>query len=400
MTMTSIFLSLYNITTLFLFVLTRSAGSTFSTSALCPPSCDDRGADGRDRFSSHDIHRLSMCNMPMLLDFNVHAAFNNTDPYADIFACSTNLASGIFARDVNINDTTTCGIPLTHHKMSSFSVIRSGPSTSTNSSTAIDALRIIQGDLSPQRTACNSTTSIVIVGDSVVGVYAGASVPPSVLSKHVLERLVADIKSDETAGSVYIESCDDCSGMESLTMGVVIGDFNTLPLAHSAISAWSHGSCMTTKSTANSTAVPWQSFDLPLLSHPPLTTNKSAEYNYSSRRRTWLSPRSDCSTVQVKSGDSCASLATECGISATDFTKYNNDPSLCSTLTPGQHVCCSSGSLPDFAPKPQEDGTCATHTVVSDDTCSGVAVANSITVGDIGKWLVYLVASSECLSTS
>ena len=100
----------------------------------------------------------------------------------------------------------------------------------------------------------------------------------------------------------------------------------------------------------------------------------------------WLARRGDCSTVQVQSGNSCASLATECGITAAQFTQYNPSKTLCSTLSPGQDVCCSPGTLPDFAPKPQADGTCATHAVVTDDTCSSIASANSITLTDIGNW--------------
>lgn len=381
-----------NIITLLSFLLTRSAGSLLSSSALCPSSCYDGGAAGGRFDAYHDTNRLSMCKSPMLLDFNVHNAFSNPDTHTSILACSTDLASSIFARDITSNNTSAnttsaCGIPLTHNTTSHFNIIHSGSSNSTNSPTDIQGLRIIQRELSYQNTTtCKSTTSFIIVGNSVVGVYAGASVPAEQFSKLVLDSLVDDIESNGAADNVYIESCNGSPSMSSLTMGIVIGNFTALPLVQSAISAWSHGGCMTTNSTANSTATPWQSFDLPLLSHPPLATNTSAKWNYSPRSRPRLARRSSCSTVQVKSGDSCALLATECGISAADFTKYNSNPSLCSALSPGQHVCCSAGSLPDFAPKPQADGTCATHTVVSDDTCSSIASANSITVTDISKW--------------
>lgn len=101
------------------------------------------------------------------------------------------------------------------------------------------------------------------------------------------------------------------------------------------------------------------------------------------RRSTPLWSRDDCSTVQVVSGDGCASLAAECGISGEDLSKYNPASDFCATLQVGQHICCSEGSLPDFSPKPNSDGTCATYTVVADDTCSGIASANSLSVDDI-----------------
>jgi GH18 family chitinase len=93
-----------------------------------------------------------------------------------------------------------------------------------------------------------------------------------------------------------------------------------------------------------------------------------------------------CSTVQVASGDSCASLAAKCSINSTAFNEYNPSPTLCSTLTPGEHVCCSAGSLPDYAPQPSANGTCYTYHVASGDDCSSLAASYSITVDKIGSY--------------
>ncbi|AEO66607.1 glycoside hydrolase family 18 protein [Thermothielavioides terrestris NRRL 8126] len=93
-----------------------------------------------------------------------------------------------------------------------------------------------------------------------------------------------------------------------------------------------------------------------------------------------------CSYILVQPGDGCASLASRCGISGADFTTYNPSPTLCSTLVPGQPVCCSAGSLPNLAPQPNPDGTCATHTVVAGDTCWDIANKNYITTDNIEQW--------------
>ncbi|KAJ7478896.1 hypothetical protein FB451DRAFT_1395510 [Mycena latifolia] len=84
------------------------------------------------------------------------------------------------------------------------------------------------------------------------------------------------------------------------------------------------------------------------------------------------------------SGDGCASLAARCGISAADFTWFNPSPTLCSTLTPGQKVCCSTGGLP--VPVKKSDGSCANYTVVSGDSCNSIALSNSITVANLTTW--------------
>jgi hypothetical protein len=98
-----------------------------------------------------------------------------------------------------------------------------------------------------------------------------------------------------------------------------------------------------------------------------------------------IMPRADCSTTQVVAGDGCASLAQKCGISGVDFTSYNPGSNFCASLQPSQHVCCSAGSLPNFAPKPNSDGSCATYTVQSNDNCANIAIKYSLTVDQLSK---------------
>lgn len=93
--------------------------------------------------------------------------------------------------------------------------------------------------------------------------------------------------------------------------------------------------------------------------------------------------RDECTTATVVSGDSCTTLASKCALSGDDFTKFNKKKDLCSTLQPGQRVCCSQGTLPDAKPKTQDDGTCAVHEVIADDNCSQLAAKYDISVKDI-----------------
>ncbi|KAK2875574.1 hypothetical protein FQN49_001598 [Arthroderma sp. PD_2] len=91
-------------------------------------------------------------------------------------------------------------------------------------------------------------------------------------------------------------------------------------------------------------------------------------------------------TIQVQAGDICGSLAKKCGISDADIIKFNSAANFCSTLRPLQHICCSSGTLPGFTPKPNPDGSCHTHTFESGDSCSSVAAANGLTNDDLEKF--------------
>jgi chitinase len=76
-------------------------------------------------------------------------------------------------------------------------------------------------------------------------------------------------------------------------------------------------------------------------------------------------------------------LAAECGISVMDLRTYNPGSTFCDDLQPGQHVCCSSGTLPDFRPQPNPDGTCAAHYVEKGENCAVLGAANSLTNDEI-----------------
>lgn len=96
-----------------------------------------------------------------------------------------------------------------------------------------------------------------------------------------------------------------------------------------------------------------------------------------------LFPRAECETEEVASGDSCEKLADRCGITGKELEDYNKEE-LCSTLVPGQIVCCSEGDLPDLTPKKGEDGVCFTHLVVDGDNCASLgAKYGGLTLDDI-----------------
>ena len=90
-----------------------------------------------------------------------------------------------------------------------------------------------------------------------------------------------------------------------------------------------------------------------------------------------------CVTRQVVSGDTCTTLADKCGISGNDFEKANTKTNLCSTLAEGQHVCCSSGDMPDLRPKKDADGNCAVYRTQSDDFCARIAASHQLNVTDL-----------------
>ncbi|KAL2134930.1 hypothetical protein VTI74DRAFT_10423 [Chaetomium olivicolor] len=70
-----------------------------------------------------------------------------------------------------------------------------------------------------------------------------------------------------------------------------------------------------------------------------------------------------------------------------DFLRYNPKSDLCSTLQPGDYVCCSAGD-PYTEPKPQApqpdaDGSCAVHFIRNFDICASLGKAYGLTEAQI-----------------
>ena len=94
-----------------------------------------------------------------------------------------------------------------------------------------------------------------------------------------------------------------------------------------------------------------------------------------------LAGRDTCSYIQIEPGNGCWALASRCGISQEDLQKFNpqDGPDFCNTLQAGKYICCSPGSLPDFSPQPNPDGSCSTYTVQDGDLCYIIASAHHLT---------------------
>ncbi|CAG8898521.1 unnamed protein product [Penicillium egyptiacum] len=174
-------------------------------------------------------------------------------------------------------------------------------------------------------------------------------------------------------GSRIVQICD-AKSQEARTIGLFIASsVDKLRDAQLALRTWASGNCVNL-ATSKTSKISLSALE---------ASKKSKRSSVMSLFSNTLTTRGDCRAIQVSSGDSCGALASRCGISANDFTKYNSQKGLCSSLRPKQYVCCSSGSLPDMRPKPQADGTCATYTIQDNDNCNDIAAQFSLTKKDI-----------------
>jgi hypothetical protein len=207
--------------------------------------------------------------------------------------------------------------------------------------------------------------------------------------------------SNNTGGSTAMQLCGhDYDGDH--VVGFMATSNTSFTPVQQAIRSWKNATCLSFDTVQNIPGTVTFTRPLVLPSNATINGTHGSNSSYSGStalraiRGTNLQTRADCTTIQVASGDTCTTLATKCGISPSDFTNYNPDSKLCSSLTPLQHVCCSSGTMPDFTPKENSDGSCASYTVVQDDSCSTIAAANDLTIDKIESFNKQTWAWSGC----
>ncbi|KAH0426127.1 glycosylhydrolase family 18-6 [Colletotrichum camelliae] len=223
-------------------------------------------------------------------------------------------------------------------------------------------------------------------GQAAIGIYIGQGLLNQGLTESALKTFQDGLFNLNTSTpSLAMQLCKP--GYDSTHIfGIMITSNGTFTSIQNAIKTWNNATCLSFSGSTNVTGQ--VEFTTPLvLTNGTFAngtiTNGTTNSTLLNRRHALLHARADCRTRQVVQGDSCASLATKCGISGADFTKYYPGSGLCANLKPKQHVCCSSGTLPDLKTKPNADGSCRSYKIKMDDNCDNLAAEYTLTRKDI-----------------
>ncbi|RSL78176.1 hypothetical protein CEP51_008443 [Fusarium floridanum] len=334
---------------------------------VCPPFITEAGPDPSNWTLFSNLDEVLACNhKPRLLDFTIHYPLRASGPGNAVRACTSFQGELLNLTEVESSSAAAVTTKNKHELQISWD----DTDESVITPQAITAVKELQSFLLTE-IAANKSSIFVHYGDTAVGIYLGEGILPAKIATDVVEPMIEHIWNSSMPRRLAVELCNSELNSD-YTIGIMV-DTTPGPASlinvQSAVRSWSNATCLDGLEHTK----PFGTLDVEV-TNPP-SSNSSAST---------LSKRADCSTIQVKGGDSCAALATRCGIKAADFTKYNSQTKdLCSTLREGQHVCCSSGDLPDFSPKPDPDGGCATYQVQSGDYCDKIAAANSLEVKDL-----------------
>ena len=360
-----------------LIVITQAEPTSTFYSAInpCPASCRGKPANWTV-YSS--VTRLDVCDQPQLLDFALYNFVDDANSIVKISACTAGNANNTNNRMVPTKASVPICISNAKESKVSLNLFAGDSEGDASADHLYSALEQVQKYLADESN-CDEKIIFGYAHGAAIGVYIGDAIDTSFTASSLLQRLRDEVEKGKAPSSAILQLCDDKRNADH-TFGVAIDTTGNLAAVQKSVAAWNNATCVKVAGTISKLD------DVSVLEEPlvvannrTLPNNGTLPNNRNLKARTDLQKRNDCTTTTVVSGDSCGALASKCGISGSDFTKYNTNPNLCSTLAVGQRVCCSAGTLPDLTPKPNSDGSCARYTVKSGDTCSSIATANSLT---------------------
>ncbi|KAM0254537.1 hypothetical protein ACHAQJ_006697 [Trichoderma viride] len=356
----------------------------------CPRSCDDSRNPNEWSFY-HDIRELAVCNEPLLLDYNLLTSFDDPNTDITIRTCTlgnatstinylqdsgyvdpnalgeTNFGPGRRRRDVPSN--ATCGAgPASKSSVTAYLTQWNTSETPLGNQTdAVVAAKSLKEYLRGDSDVCKKKILFSYFHGTLVGVYSGSLIDTGKTSEAILQQMIEELEGDASITRKAFEMCtQECTS--SSLFGVVADASGDFAAVQAIMKSWNEGKRVAKITNAHTTAV-----------------DKAAVWSFNNvtasilgRNVKYIGPRAECRSIRVASGDTCTTLATRCGIGATAFSQFNKGTKdLCTTLTPGQPVCCSSGTLPDI------DGSCAFHVVELDEGCQFIASSNGLTIDEL-----------------
>ncbi|KAL4783388.1 hypothetical protein BJX76DRAFT_358029 [Aspergillus varians] len=362
----------------------------------CPPACESANPDDWGFYP--DLRILKSCDEPMLLNLAVHNPARDLDTRQTMYAC-TALNETTFGNSKAQASSASSKLGRYSVKSAQMETGWRGEDASQYLSHLEAAAELVQRQLDSPASQ-NTTIALGYSNGVALGAYFGAMMDKS-KDRGLLYQFLDRLRQGElkTSGSM-MQVCDS-DRPAAYNLGVVSeaseDPSEALASVQEAVATWSKGQCVQGYSglsvsqvsvgeAAEQFSMPTNGSSSPSHQHGHGRSHGKRALSGHDHGHHDHHRRGVCRAIQVQNGNSCGSLATRCGIKPAAFTKYNPDKNLCSKLRAGQHVCCSAGSLPDYSPKPNADGTCHVYTIRNNDDCSGIAAANSISTNDINAW--------------
>jgi hypothetical protein len=351
----------------------------------------------------HSVDRLQRCSQPMLLQFSLNHALDGPDTRVLIRACSLGGSSLPRALPASrLMDNPKKDKSLFDPRL------RSAPACSAAGGSGVDAKlelaaagdgrgeggkleAVLDGmqNFFSEKDNCDETVVFVRYNNAVAAIYIGAN-----LGKSTVESALKALTSHRSTTDIWASKrmvaqlCGSGRPAEQ-AFGVSIDTTGDLVAVQKIALEWTQGKCASDASLKPAGVLPGIKVLQTAAGAPGNGTSLHSQLKNRSKDKLPLHERAACRLHEVKSQEDCPKLATICGISPADFTKFNSwRKDMCATLQVGDFVCCSSGDPPP-TPKPppkNSDGTCATHLIANGDTCDALTRKYGFTVANLENW--------------
>ncbi|KAL2864282.1 uncharacterized protein BJX67DRAFT_225561 [Aspergillus lucknowensis] len=338
----------------------------------CPKACSV-SSNPFNWFDYHSTARLAVCKEPMLLDFSLYNALNQTNSDWTFLACTPEGGEETEKSEHRRRSTTEINYEDTNLALQLASW---GASVMSDQDTG-DAVKRVLDNMQTWFTESSEDDQFHIFGHFgkvVAGLYVGPRYDRTSATKALVKKMLEQIEEGSSGSPLSV--LQHCATRGEDNIGLAVSTNGDLAGIQQLLRQWRDGECPSDHDEGK------EAFDISVPAAPstvaisslyasaPLPVNRAAH----------------CKMITVELGDGCQSLAKRCGISGDKFEDYNPGKNLCSTLVKGQPVCCSSGGLPDLSPDPFENGTCYTHRVKGGEDCTTLAAALTLEKEDLEKF--------------
>ncbi|CAM1508945.1 Fc.00g026840.m01.CDS01 [Cosmosporella sp. VM-42] len=378
----------------------RAATDRTTSPQTCPSSCQDGDSDSgglSSWFLFPDVASLATCNETMLLSFNIQKTVidGKVAPVMAIRGCRADYSFSSEQQNSPMSKddvAAVCSTP--NHDIVKTSVTigePAGDTANSNKKASLDDLllagRQVQNYLSTKKPNCTENALTFGYSQSaVVGLFAGPEVYQHGVHADILSRFLQDAEEKNFSEARIAQLCPENGRGADYAVGIIAAPIDSLTLVQEVVRTWADGRCV----SGNLENYMTVALRVPGLLQGSNNTSPSSSSSESSEEahvwtRSRLAERATCKTTTVHSGDGCSAVAKRCGISQSNLTKYNPAKNFCTTLTPDQVVCCSSGTLPDPIPPANSDGTCKTKSVIGGDSCASMAKKCGLKPADFTK---------------
>ncbi|KAL4899490.1 hypothetical protein BDW74DRAFT_171529 [Aspergillus multicolor] len=364
-----------------------------SSTSLCPERCSVSGPNTGNWSVYPDFRQIKRCDQTMFYDFSLYDPVDDKSQSHRIHACSS------FGPDFSIMPASTLRIATDAEEVAvefELGWLEEGYGLA---SAGIRSLVKQMRKYVDAGHGASTDKPFIIYGQSgsaTIGIYIGRGLLNQGLTQSALKVFEDNLESLNVSSPTLAMQLCEPEYANTHVFGVIASSDGLFGGIQTAIKSWNNGTCLNFEGSRSFPGT--AKFSTPLLDaseglNATSSSNSTAPSSFNStlsarsrshhHRHHHLHTRAECRTVQVDAGNGCADLAVKCGVSAADFTKYNPGSDFCSTLKPKQHVCCSEGTLPDFSPPKNEDGSCFAYTIQANDNCDSLAAEYSLTMDDL-----------------